>query len=127
MRSRPAHVGQACEQRPEGRPDRRARLGEAQRKSRLPLATPLRLATAAVAAQVMGHVHRVRVARLVVLRATAGGRGVPARLVAGVVAGARRRVARPLRPLLVQPRMLRPELVGVLGLEPVGERSVLLQ
>ena len=50
----------------------------------------------------MGHVHRVRVARLVVLRAAAGA-------------------------LLVQPRMLCPELAGVLGLQPVGERSVLLQ
>ena len=78
-------------------------------------------------ARFMGHVHRVRVARLVVLRATARGRGVRARLVAGVVAGARRRVARPRRPLLVPPRVLRPQLVGVLGLEPVGERSVLLQ
>ena len=72
----------------------------------MPLAPSLRLAAAAVAAhlkgRVMGHVHRVRVARLVVLRAAAGA-------------------------LLVQPLMLRPELVGVLGLQPVGERSVLLQ
>ena len=45
-----------------------------------------------------------------------------------IMDGARQyQVAAAAGALLVQPRMLRPELAGVLGLQPVGERSVLLQ
>ena len=114
VRSRPTHVCQACEQRPDGRPDRRARLGEAKRKSRRPgrARLSLRLAAAMVVA---GHVDGVRVARLVL--GIGAGRGVRPRLVAEVVAEVRQGVAWSLRSaLLMQPHVLCPQLIGMLRL-----------